>query len=431
MESKVLVAPKNDANDSFKIQSFYNFVRSNPKTDKFKVKRFHHIEFWCGDATNTSLLFSLGLGMPMLAKSDQSTGNLVHASYVLRSGDLHFLFTAPYSSSSSLSTPSIPTFDYEAHASFLSSHGLGVRAVAIEVEDAKSAFAASVATGARPSAPPVLLEDEQTMFAEVHLFGDVVLRLVSHAQSGATNDQTCYFLPKFSPTLDDGSVAEFGIQRLDHAAGSVAELKTVVEYAMKITGFHEFVPFAAEDLHGKTETGLQSVFLANNDESVFFNFSEPVYGTTMKSPIETFLERNSGPGVHHLAVLTDDIFKTIREMKKRSLFDFMPPPKEDYYKNLRKWTKHILSEKEIQECESLGLKVDNDHEGVIIQTFTKPIGDRLSIFIEVIQRIGCMVQGEDGKLHQKGGCGGFGNGNNFSEVIKSLEKYEKTLHLKV
>uniref|UniRef100_A0A803NEH8 4-hydroxyphenylpyruvate dioxygenase n=1 Tax=Chenopodium quinoa TaxID=63459 RepID=A0A803NEH8_CHEQI len=116
---------------SFKLQSFHKFVRSNPKSDKFKVKRFHHIEFWCGDASNTSLLFSKGLGMPTVAKSDHSTGNLVHASYVLRSGDLRFLFTAPYTQSSS-PTASIPTFNYESHSSFMSTHGFGVRAIALE-----------------------------------------------------------------------------------------------------------------------------------------------------------------------------------------------------------------------------------------------------------------------------------------------------------
>ncbi|XP_021774266.1 4-hydroxyphenylpyruvate dioxygenase-like [Chenopodium quinoa] len=200
-----------------------------------------------------------------------------------------------------------------------------------------------------------------------------------------------------------------------------------MEYIMRITGLHEFVEFAAEDLVGVTESGLQSVFLANNDESVFLNFSEPVYGQTIKSPIETFIKRNNGPGVQHLALITNDIFKTLREMKKTSLFDFMPPPEGDYYQKLKAVASGFLTEEEIQECEALGLKVDKDHEGVIIQTFTKPIGDRLTIFIEVIQRIGCMIQGEDGKFYQKGGCGGFGNGKNFNELVKSLEKYERTI----
>uniref|UniRef100_A0A803N2E9 4-hydroxyphenylpyruvate dioxygenase n=1 Tax=Chenopodium quinoa TaxID=63459 RepID=A0A803N2E9_CHEQI len=131
--------------------------------------------------------------MPTVAKSDHSTGNLVHASYVLRSGDLRFLFTAPYTQSSS-PTASIPTFNYESHSSFMSnSWVLEFALLPLRWTMLKSAYATSVAAGARPSSPPILLEDGHTLLAEVHLFGDVVLRLVSHAHTSICNN----FLPKF------------------------------------------------------------------------------------------------------------------------------------------------------------------------------------------------------------------------------------------
>ncbi|XP_020209855.1 4-hydroxyphenylpyruvate dioxygenase-like, partial [Cajanus cajan] len=165
------------AQSGFNLVGFNNFVRTNPKSDRFQVNRFHHIEFWCTDATNAASRFSWGLGMPIIAKSDLSTGNQVHASYLLRSGDLSFLFSAPYSPSlyAHASTAAIPTFDAAACLAFAANHGLGVRAIALEVADAEAAFSASVEHGAEPASPPVLL-DGRTGFAEVRLYGDVGLR---------------------------------------------------------------------------------------------------------------------------------------------------------------------------------------------------------------------------------------------------------------
>jgi 4-hydroxyphenylpyruvate dioxygenase len=148
----------------FKLVGFKNFVRTNPKSDRFKIKRFHHVEFWCTDATNTARRFSWGLGMPIVAKSDLSTGNLTHASYLLRSGDLNLIFSAAYSPSILLSSPSstasIPTFDATTCFSFSASHGLAVRAVAVEVDDAELAFTTSVNHGAIPASPPVSVKTE-------------------------------------------------------------------------------------------------------------------------------------------------------------------------------------------------------------------------------------------------------------------------------
>ncbi|KAK2431519.1 4-hydroxyphenylpyruvate dioxygenase [Trifolium repens] len=346
----------------FKLVGFKNFVRTNPKSDRFKIKRFHHVEFWCTDATNTARRFSWGLGMPIVAKSDLSTGNLKHASYLLRSGDLNLLFSAAYSPSISLSSPSskasIPTFDATTCFSFSASHGLAVRAVAVEVDDVELAFTTSINNGAIPASPPVNL-DNRGKLAEVRLYGDAILQ---------------------------------------------------------------------EDV-GTSESGLNSVALANNEETVLFPINEPVYGTKRKSQIETYLEHNEGAGVQHLALISEDIFKTLREMRKRSDvggFEFMPSPPVTYYRNLKNRVGDVLSDEQIKECEELGILVDRDDQGTLLQIFTKPIGDRPTIFLEIIQRVGCMFKDEEGKEYQKGGCGGFGKGN-FSELFKSVEEYEKSL----
>ncbi|XP_006357690.1 4-hydroxyphenylpyruvate dioxygenase [Solanum tuberosum] len=416
-----------DIEDKYKLVGFNNFVRTNPRSDLFNVKRFHHIEFWCGDATNTARRFSWGLGLPIAAKSDLSTGNSVHASYLLRSSSsqLQFLFTAPYSPAiSTPSSSSIPTFSVSSHRSFTETHGLGVRAIALEVENSRLAFSTCVSHGAKPVSEPVILNDE-VVISEVHLYGDVVLRFVSFLK----DSNRFVFLPGFE--LVEGAQLDYGIRRLDHAVGNVPQLGPVVEYIKSFTGFHEFAEFTAEDV-GTAESGLNSVVLANNDETVLFPLNEPVYGTKRKSQIQTYLEHNEGAGVQHLALVTEDIFRTLREMRKRSGiggFEFMPSPPPTYYKNLKSRAGDILSDEQIKECEELGILVDRDDQGTLLQIFTKPVGDRPTIFLEIIQRIGCMLQNAEGELYQKGGCGGFGKGN-FSELFKSIEEYEKTLEAK-
>ncbi|OWM73274.1 hypothetical protein CDL15_Pgr001388 [Punica granatum] len=419
----------------FKLVGYKNFVRVNPRSDRFRVVRFHHVEFWCADATNAARRLSWGLGMPIVAKSDLSTGNPVHASYLCRSGDLSFLFTAPYSPSISASDPapaaSIPSFSHHACREFAATHGFAVRAVALEVEDAEVAFGSSVAHGAKPVSPPVVL-DGRAVMAEVHLYGDVVLRYISYKNPEQESDPSrpdSWFLPWFEPV--DGSSSyplDYGIRRLDHAVGNVPELGPASSYVKQFTGFHEFAEFTAEDV-GTTESGLNSVVLANNDETVLLPMNEPVFGTKRKSQIQTYLEHNEGAGLQHLALVSEDIFRTLREMRKRSGvggFEFMPSPPPTYYKNLKNRAGDVLSDEQIKECEELGILVDRDDQGTLLQIFTKPVGDRPTIFIEIIQRIGCMLKDDQGKEYQKGGCGGFGKGN-FSELFKSIEEYEKTL----
>ncbi|EOX93122.1 Phytoene desaturation 1 [Theobroma cacao] len=391
----------------FKLLGFSKFVRTTPMSDLFKVKGFHHVEFWCTDATNVACRFLLGLGTQMVAKSDLSTGNMIHASYLISSGHLNFLFTAPYSPSiaqaenlSPTATASIPTFDHAACRAFSSSHGLTVRAIAIEVQDAEIAFSTSVAHGAKPSSPPNFL-DNRVVLAEVHLYGDVILRFISYKNcDDCSHDDGpgCWFLPGFEKMGEGFSYSlDYGIRRLDHAVGHVPELHPALSYVKAFTGFHEFAEFTAENV-GTSESGLNSVVLANNDEMVLLAMSEP-------NP-----ERNE-------------------EENGNWRFRVIPSPPPTYYKNLKKRAGDVLSDEQIKECEELGILVDRDDQGTLLQIFSKPVGDRPTFFLEIIQRVGCMLKDEQGKLYQKVGCGGFGKGN-FSELFKSVEEYEKTLESK-
>jgi 4-hydroxyphenylpyruvate dioxygenase len=198
---------------------------------------------------------------------------------------------------------------------------------------------------------------------------------------------------------------------------------------MRMTGWHEFAEFTAADV-GTLNSGLNSIVVASNNEFVLLPLNEPTHGTPRKSQIQTYLEQNRGPGLQHIAILTSDIFSTMRELKSRSYvggFEFMPTPAHSYYERVpERIGADTLTPEQLAELESLGLLADKDDQGVLLQVFTKPLGDRPTIFIEIIQRIGCTTDECGQPIEQKGGCGGFGKGN-FSELFKSIEEYEKQL----
>lgn len=413
-------------------RSFPRVVRVNPRSDRFPVLAFHHVELWCADAASAAGRFAFALGAPLAARSDLSTGNSAHASLLLRSGALAFLFTAPYApppqeAAAAAATATIPSFSADAARTFSAAHGLAVRSVGVRVADAAEAFRASVAGGARPAFAPADL-GRGFGLAEVELYGDVVLRFVSYPDDDDTADSP--FLPGFERVSTPGA-ADYGLTRFDHVVGNVPELAPAAAYLAGFTGFHEFAEFTAEDV-GTTESGLNSVVLANNSEAVLLPLNEPVHGTKRRSQIQTYLDYHGGPGVQHIALASNDVLRTLREMQARTAmggFEFMAPPQAKYYEGVRRRAGDVLSEEQIKECQELGVLVDRDDQGVLLQIFTKPVGDRPTFFLEMIQRIGCMEKNEIGQEYQKGGCGGFGKGN-FSELFKSIEDYEKTLEAK-
>jgi 4-hydroxyphenylpyruvate dioxygenase len=384
-----------------------SFVRSNPMSDLFDVKKFDHIEFWCGDAKNTSSRFGVALGITLVAKSDQGTGNQEFASYVMQGNDVKLVFSAPYG------------IEHEAHG-FFKRHGIAVRAVGLRVDDAAKAFEACVKNGGvAVTEPKIFGENGDLTVSEVHFYGDVVLRFVSGTFQGP-------YMPGYETVQVDGGL-NYGIDRIDHVVGNVPDLITARDYLMKCTGFHEFAEFVAEDV-GTVDSGLNSVVLTSNNEMVILPVNEPTFNTARKSQIQTYLEQNQGAGVQHIALKTSDIFLTLREMKAAGAFggfDFMPSPGNRYYEELPSKIGPYLSDKEFGMCRELGILVDRDDQGILLQIFTKPVGDRPTFFFEIIQRICTATDGE--VVHRDiAGCGGFGKGN-FKELFKSIERHESNL----
>lgn len=427
-KSKRMESPTTaDANKKLTLVGYKNFVRHNPKSDRFDVHKFHHIEFYTSDATNTYKRFTWGLGMRLTGKSDQSTNNQECASYVIESVDVKFIITAPYSTETTKAPDAVtplPGYDAAFAHQFVIKHGLAVRALGIQVADAKEAYEVSVKHGGVGVLAPKLMKDDasgQTItISEVKLYGDVVIRWVSGDFKGA-------FLPGYEPV--DSPDVSIGISRIDHCVGNVPKLIEAVEYVMGFTGFHEFAEFTSEDV-GTVDSGLNSMVLACNNEMVLIPVNEPTFGTKRKSQIQTYLEQNVGPGLQHMALKTDNIFHTLQEMRQRSHlggFEFMPSPDAGYYKRLPDRIGDGLTAEQYKKIEELGLLVDADDQGILLQIFTKPLGDRPTVFFEIIERVGCMAE-VAGKMEQAAGCGGFGKGN-FSELFKSIEEYEKTLNV--
>ena len=422
------------------LAGFANFKRENPMSDKFNVKKFHHLEFYCGDALNTYKRFMLALGMEFIAKTDLSTGNNRYCSYVLRSGDLTFSFTSmygycPLSEEDQAKQADETGVDKAIVSDFFAKHGLGVRCIGIEVEDAAAAFNAAVANGGQAvKAPWTMTNSDATLpgcvtLAEVKAYGDVVLQFVSKSE-----DYKSIFLPQYQPAppLALGVVPlDYGVRRLDHCVGNVFTLEETVKYLAKMTGFHNFFEVTFEDV-GTVDSGLNSVVLASNNERVLLPVNEPTYGTPRKSQIQTYLEHNNGAGVQHLALACENIFETLKHLRAASAlggFELMDSPGDKYYDELPQRIGDSVTEEQYAKAREYGLLIDKDDQGVLLQIFSKPLGDRPTIFVEFIQRVGCMeTDPETGEEYQKGGCGGFGKGN-FKALFKSIEDYEKTLNI--
>ena len=296
-----------------------------------------------------------------------------------------------------------------------------------------------MSNGAVSVLEPVVLSDGSTSMAEVILYGDVVLRFMSTATDDAAM-RTHGVLPGYEE-LPPSSHAprSFGLFRLDHCVGNVPHLGPAVEYVQRMTGFHEFAEFVAADV-GTVDSGLNSLVLASNNERVLLPINEPTHGTKRRSQIQTYLEQHGGAGVQHMALATHNIFATLQAMAAAAGpdgaggFELIRSAGDAYYDALpQRVGTDALTESQFALCRELGILVDKDDQGLLLQVFTRPVGDRPTLFLEIIQRVGCRlepaVQGVWGEAYaQAAGCGGFGKGN-FTELFKSIEDYEATLKL--
>lgn len=407
------------------------FIRHNPKSDRFNILDFDHVEIWCTDAKSTAARFCASFGFHVQATADIDSGCFKYTAVVVGSGSLRFLCVAPYNTNAPLTDAAtkfqdpLPAFDKEECFKFIERHGTAGRAIGLKVDDAAKAYEEATKHGGKGILPATTFKDAdgEVTYSEVTFYDDVKFRFT---QRTAAFKGT--FLPNMKSmptTMPDGSpIPSFGIGRIDHIVSNVPNLCELADSVNSMIGLHEFAEFTAEDV-GTVDSGLNSMVMANNTETVLMPINEPTTGTRRKSQIQSFLEHHKGGGMQHIAITTPDIVATVEQMAKSSLFGggvtFMAHPGKDYYQNhVPRKMGDMVTPEIIAQCDKFGILIDRDEEGGLLQIFTKPIFDRPTLFLEVIQRIGCIQP--DGT--QKPACGGFGKGN-FGALFKSIEDWEK------
>jgi len=362
--------------------------------------------------------------MKIIAQSLHETRNHQYASYVLQTNQIKWAVVAPYLSEFQHPEQKFPhpNFNGAYVKDWVAKHGSGVAVIGIRVANATEAYEKTTGVGepdqdtyARGRTPPTELKDDlgSMVLSEVFIYGETILRFVEY------KDYSGPYIPGYEPVTDPAPL-NYGVCRMDHVVGNVPELEPVVQNFQKWLGFHIFALFSQEEI--QTEwTSLNSKVMANNYDTVLLPLNEPAK-KKRESQITEFLKAYNGPGVQHIAMFTPEILSSIEQISKASTeggFELIPTPKE-YYDD--KLVQEIMNEHLTSDARELvkkfGILVDRDEEGVLMQIFTKPLFDRPTIFVEIIQRI-C-----NGEVVDKPGCGGFGKGN-FRALFQSIERLQQ------
>ena len=346
---------------------------------------FDHIEWWAGNARHTAAFFVNGFGFDVAGYRGPETGTPDTMSYVLRQGDIVFVVTSGLDC----------VGDTGRH---VLRHGDGVRAVALRVDNCRDAFDALLARGAAGMRTPVESQTDDGRFvsAAVATYGDTVHALVER------DDYRGEFAPGFEPAepfgLDGPAV---GLTSIDHVVGNVERgaLARWVEFYERVFGFSRLTHFGADQI--STEfSALESTVVWDGDR-VVMPINEPADGRR-RSQIQEYLDYYGSPGVQHLALRTDDIVATVEALRTRGVRCLDVPP--TYYAEARE----RLGDLDLpwDALQRLGILVDRDHEGYLLQIFTENVASRPTVFIEIIQRFGAR---------------GFGEGN-FKALFEAIER---------
>jgi len=390
-----------------------------------------HLEFTVGDASAATKVLKRGMGMEVVAESKKESGNHSYVSYVLKTNNVKWIVTAPLLSDFPHPQNKMPNpkYDTKKAVHFFQRHGCGVSAIGVEVADAREAYKISTANGARGVTEPtevVATQEEgggRVIFAEIEIYGnpanpdphhqsDTVLRFIQYDGFKGS------FLPGYK-AVTDPHPQSFGILRMDHIVGNVYDMNQVCGDMKKWTGMHTFAAFSKEDIQTPW-TSLNSEVLSSNNNKVLLPVNESAPGKK-ESQILEYLKAYNGPGVQHIALKTNNVFKTVKAIADNSEvgFEFIPTP-TSYYEDpiiLKRMADHLTKEEAAAVMEA-GILVDEDDEGVLLQIFTKPLFDRPTIFVEIIQRR-C-----HGEVVEIPGCGGFGKGN-FKALFEAIERLQQ------
>jgi 4-hydroxyphenylpyruvate dioxygenase len=345
-----------------------------------------YVEFYVGNARQSAHYYRAAFGFRLAAYRGPETGTRDRASYVLVQNKVRFVLT----------TPLHPEHAISEHIRL---HGDGVRDIALWVDDAEAAWRETTQRGAISAREPETLRDEhgEVRVSAIAIYGDTVHTFVER------RNYTGVFLPGFVPVETEDTVARpVGLKHIDHMVGNVGwgEMNRWVDFYHDAMGFRMFKHFDDNDI--STEySALMSKVMSNGNERVKFPINEPAEGKR-KSQIEEYLEFYHGPGVQHIAMATDNIIETVAALRRQGV-DFLRVP-STYYDDLLARTGPI--DEPIAPLKELGILVDRDEEGYMLQIFTRPVEDRPTLFYEVIQRKGSRS---------------FGKGN-FKALFEAIER---------
>lgn len=354
--------------------------------DFLPLKRIDHVELYVGNAKQSAVYYQYVLGFKLIGYAGLETGSRDRASYVLQQGKIRFVLT----------TSLTPDSDIAEH---VKRHGDGVKDIALEVEDATSAYNETTSRGARGILPPTKFEDENgyVIKSAIATYGDTIHTFIER------KNYTGVFLPGFEdPGTKVIEVEDTGLRAIDHIVGNVelGMMNEWIKFYAHTMGFNQLMSFDDKDI--STEyTALMSKVMQNGSGKIKFPINEPAQGKK-KSQIEEYIDYYRGAGAQHLALATPDILKTVKELKRRGL-EFLKIP-TSYYQELQNRIGKI--DENIADLEELGILVDRDDDGYLLQIFSKPIEDRPTVFFEIIQRKGARS---------------FGKGN-FKALFEAIER---------
>ena len=358
---------------------------SSAETDFLPLQGTDYVEFYVGNAKQAAHFYKTAFGFQSLAYSGPETGTKEKASYVIRQNKLTFVLTTPLRSNNPITE-------------HIHKHGDGVKVLALKVEDATSAWEETTKRGGKSYLEPVTLTDDdgEVVMSGIHTYGDTVHLFIERGNYRGD------FMPGFRKWESPYNPPETGLLYVDHCVGNVGwnQMNPWVKFYEEVMGFRNILTFDDKDI--STEySALMSKVMSNGNGFVKFPINEPAEGKK-KSQVEEYLEFYNGEGVQHVAVATNDIVKTVTDLQKRGV-EFLNIP-ASYYATVLDRVGHI--DEDLEPLQRLGILVDRDEEGYLLQIFSKPVEDRPTLFFEIIQRKGAKS---------------FGKGN-FKALFEALEK---------
>jgi 4-hydroxyphenylpyruvate dioxygenase len=354
-------------------------------TDFLPLHGTDYVEFYVGNAKQAAHFYKTAFGFQSLAYAGPETGMKDKVSYVIRQEKLTFVLTTPLRMHNDI-------------ADHIYKHGDGVKVLALKVDDAASAWNETTKRGAKSYMEPVTLTDDngKVVMSGIHTYGDTVHLFIER------KEYTGIFMPGFVKWNNAYNPAPTGLLYVDHCVGNVGwnQMDPWVKFYEETMGFKNILSFDDKDI--STEySALMSKVMSNGNGYVKFPINEPAEGKK-KSQVEEYLDFYNGEGVQHVAIATADIVETVTELEKRGV-EFLKVPASYYIDVLDRVGK---IDEDLEPLSKLGILIDRDDEGYLLQIFSKPLEDRPTLFFEIIQRKGAKS---------------FGKGN-FKALFEALER---------